>query len=281
MDVLRVLSLGAGVQSSTLALMAARGEIEPVHHAIFADTQTEPRKVYDWLDWLEAEIQRCPHPFPVHRVTKGDLYSDSLRVRTSKKSNNKYLSAKIPAFILAPDGTRGMFGRSCTADYKVSMIERKVKQLLGIKRFNERLPVMVHQLIGISMDEADRQKPSKHSVIKNVWPLLDLDMSRHDCLMWMRSRNYPEPPKSACIFCPFHSDAMWEEIKADKEEWAKVVWFERQLQAGAKADDVTRGVPYLHRDCVPIDEVVFKPKTNLKMYQRTLFGNECSGMCGV
>ena len=42
----RFLSLGAGVQSSTLALMIANGELEPVDSAIFADTGWEPRKVY-------------------------------------------------------------------------------------------------------------------------------------------------------------------------------------------------------------------------------------------
>ena len=49
-----VLSLGAGVQSSTLALMAAAGEVTPMPDAaIFADTQAEPAGVYRWLDWLE------------------------------------------------------------------------------------------------------------------------------------------------------------------------------------------------------------------------------------
>jgi len=41
---LRALSLGAGVQSTTLALMAAHGEIGPMPDcAIFADTGWEPQ----------------------------------------------------------------------------------------------------------------------------------------------------------------------------------------------------------------------------------------------
>lgn len=63
------LSLGAGVQSSTLALMAAAGEVTPMPDgAIFADTQAEPASVYRWLDRLETML-----PFPVHRVTAGSL----------------------------------------------------------------------------------------------------------------------------------------------------------------------------------------------------------------
>lgn len=59
-----IISLGAGVQSSTMALMAAAGEITPMPDcAIFADTQAEPKSVYKWLDWLEGQL-----PFPVIRV---------------------------------------------------------------------------------------------------------------------------------------------------------------------------------------------------------------------
>jgi hypothetical protein len=45
-EMIRIISLGAGVQSTTMALMAAHGEINPLPDcAIFADTQWEPRKV--------------------------------------------------------------------------------------------------------------------------------------------------------------------------------------------------------------------------------------------
>ncbi|MBP2230768.1 3'-phosphoadenosine 5'-phosphosulfate sulfotransferase (PAPS reductase)/FAD synthetase, partial [Azospirillum agricola] len=58
---LRVLSLGAGVQSTTLALMAATAEVGPMPDcAIFADTEWEPHGVYEHLDWLETQL-----PFPV------------------------------------------------------------------------------------------------------------------------------------------------------------------------------------------------------------------------
>ena len=39
---LRLLSLGAGVQSSTLALMLHKGQVPMVDCAIFADTMAEP-----------------------------------------------------------------------------------------------------------------------------------------------------------------------------------------------------------------------------------------------
>ena len=66
---LEIISLGAGVQSSVMALMAARGELTPMPSAaVFADTQWEPAGVYAHLDWLEQQL-----PFPTYRVTQGNL----------------------------------------------------------------------------------------------------------------------------------------------------------------------------------------------------------------
>ena len=48
---LRILSLGAGVQSSTLLMKIYNGEIAPVDYAIFADTGNEPQEVYDWFEF--------------------------------------------------------------------------------------------------------------------------------------------------------------------------------------------------------------------------------------
>ncbi len=68
---LRALSLGAGVQSTTLALMAAHGEIGPMPDcAIFADTGWEPQAVYDHLAWLMSPNVL---PFPVHIVSDGNI----------------------------------------------------------------------------------------------------------------------------------------------------------------------------------------------------------------
>jgi hypothetical protein len=56
MKKLRILSLGAGVQSSTLALIIEKGEIPMVDAGIFADVKGEPQAVYDWLNYLNYKI---------------------------------------------------------------------------------------------------------------------------------------------------------------------------------------------------------------------------------
>ena len=48
---INVLSLGAGVQSSTMALMSAKGELPKADCAIFADTGYEPKAIYNYLNY--------------------------------------------------------------------------------------------------------------------------------------------------------------------------------------------------------------------------------------
>ena len=50
----RVLSLGAGVQSTALLLMMIHGEIPKADAVIFSDTGWEPAAVYKHLEKLEV-----------------------------------------------------------------------------------------------------------------------------------------------------------------------------------------------------------------------------------
>lgn len=277
LEPMHILSLGAGVQSSTMALMAAKGEIGPMPDAaIFADTQGEPKAVYQWLDWLETQL-----PFPVHRVTRGNLAEDSLVLRVSGKSGNVYMKGLIPAYNVRPDGSVALFGRRCTADYKVVPILAKVRQLVAIPRGCK--DVRAVQWIGISTDEAHRMKPARVPWVENRWPLIEANMSRQACLVWMAKNGYPQPPKSACSFCPFHSDEEWKRLRdLDPEEFSRVAELEKRIQYAASKQTGsarTQGVPYLHRSGVHIDQVRFAEAP--AKAQLDLFGNECEGMCGV
>src|SRR5690606_29107344 len=123
-----ILSLGAGVQSSAMALMAAQGLWEDMPAlAVFADTQAESRRIYDWLDWIEKNL-----PYPVVRVTNGSLTEESLRIRQRKDGKGCWSKSLIPAFIKDQNGNRGIMGRACTADYKVKVIVKHAReQVIG------------------------------------------------------------------------------------------------------------------------------------------------------
>ncbi len=273
---IHILSLGAGVQSSTLALMAAKCEVGPMPTAaIFADTRAEPASVYKWLDWLEGQL-----PFPVYRVTAGSLTSASLKRHTNKTTGKPYYANLIPAYAKNEDGTSGLLGRTCTYRHKIVPIVKKSRELGKIKRGQKSVGVI--QWIGISLDEVSRMKPSRDPWSLHRWPLIELEMSRHDCLRWMERNGYPAPPRSACVYCPFKSDAEWRLLKRDEpNEFIGAVNFERALQethASVKTEGKRQSAPFLHNSMVPLDQIDFSEDTT----QGNLhFHNECEGMCGV
>jgi hypothetical protein len=301
---IHIISLGAGVQSSTLALMASCGEITPAPvAAIFADTQSEPGHVYTWLDELEGYLT-----FPLRRVTAGNLEEEILRERHNRKTGSPYYSTYIPAFVTSPKGKRGVLRRKCTYDFKLRPLEKDRRELIGkpaltawrrkhkaalkalreAKKAKKPMPLwawdecqsdpLAVAWVGISLDEISRVKPSREPWTVNRWPLIEKRMTRSDCVRWLESKGYRVPGKSACRYCPYHNDVMWQEMKENEPlEFAGAVQFERDFQAICRAGGAKQK-PYLHDSLVPLSEIDFRVKQN---GQRNLFNNECEGICGV
>ena len=265
---LTVISLGAGVQSSTMAIMAAKGDLPPVDCAIFADTGYEPKAVYKYLEFLKKIL-----PYPIHLVEKGNIRDDML---AAKGTTN---------FVVAPfftqnkiTGKKGMVMRQCTNDYKIQPIRTKIRELSGVDK-GKHFPKdkYVEQWIGISTDEIGRMKPARDKYILNRHPLIEANMSRQDCINYLKKENIPLPEKSACIVCPFHNDAYWHFMKTKRpEEFADAVDFDKQVRNISRKEDEQL---YSHRSCKPLDEVEFNKKEDDK--QLDMFNNECEGMCGV
>lgn len=272
---MNIISLGAGVQSSVMSLMAENGEITPSPDAaIFADTGSEPKGVYDWLDWIEDRLS-----FPVYRVSAGNLELDSLRLR-QKQDGSVYTKTLIPMF--TKNKTNGSYGmiirRTCTVDYKIKPILRKIRELAGIKRGQNN--VTVSNWIGISLDEASRMKDSPVPWASTRYPLVEKRMSRHDCLIWMKKNNYPTPPRSSCYFCPFHSNNEWRRMKTeDKISFEKAVHYEKLLIQTKSKTDNFGSVPFLHPKRISLDEIDFRSEEDNG--QLNLFINDCNGVCGT
>jgi hypothetical protein len=257
--------------------MAAHGEITPMpDFAVFADTQAEPPQVYEWLDWLEANV-----PYPVHRVTKGNLTEESLRVRTRKSDGGERVNNLIPFFGLMPNGEKvAAIGRKCTNDYKILPILKKIKEEVGIKR-GEKIS-KVTQWIGISWDEVQRMKESRFPWISHRFPLIETQTKRHECIAWMKAHGYPEPPRSACYYCPFHSDDEWRKLRNSSPElFKKAIDFDKQLRTVHKNHNKRLKMDvFLHKSCEPLDEIDFD--SDEEKGQLTWdFMAECEGMCGV
>ena len=274
---IRILSLGAGVQSSTLALMIEKGLVPMIDAAIFADTGAEPKKVYEWLNWLEKQVS-----FPVLRVANkhGSLTDNLIKVNKAEYVRG----TTIPMYTRDKiTGKKGILRRQCTATYKIEPVTKRIRELLGVG-FRIKVPKnkKVTQLFGISKDEVQRMRTSTYHYITFDYPLIDNRMSRADCLKWMENNGYPTPPRSACTYCPYHSNEEWRNVRKDKVEWDAVVKLDKQLRTGLYKCLPEKHNYYLHRSGLPLDEVDLDKEKNSKQLDME-FGmdNACEGMCGV
>jgi hypothetical protein len=272
-----VLSLGAGVQSTTIYLMALDGELDVKFDcAVFADTQEEPKDVYRHLDWMQS----LGGP-PIHVRTVGRLGDDLISGRNS--TGQRF--ASIPCFTTSREGeSQGMVQRQCTKEYKIEVIERYIRrELLGLIP-RQRVPagVTVNQYMGFSMDEPGRAARARLRFKQVRWgevhfPLFDLEMTRRDCVRYLEGRVPHEVPRSACVFCPFKNNREWQSLRDnDPEGWQRAVEVDKALRI--EGNVVNRGLDqklYVHRSCRPLDEA------NLGDDQPGLFDMECEGGCGL
>lgn len=256
---MRVLSLGAGVQSSTLLLMAREGELE-LDAAIFADTQWEPAAVYRHLEWLESVS-----PVPLERVTVGDIREVALHGWPGRR-----MFPSLPLHVRNRQGEHGMLRRQCTLEFKVKPIRRRLRELGA----TAASPIAL--LMGISLDEYERMRQADVRYVEHVYPLVERRLTRHDCQRWLIAHGYPVPPKSSCIGCPYHGNAYWRGLRDESPvEWADAVDFDASVRRLSRIDVDT----YLHADLVPLAEVDLRSPQDRG--QLDLFGAECSGVCGV
>ena len=261
---LTVIALGAGVQSSVMAMLAAAGEITPMPDAaIFADTQSEPQTVYDMVEWLTATM-----PYPVRTVTAGSVL-DSMR-------SPRRGFVTLPTFI---DGA-SMGKRQCTPNFKVVPIDREIRRLLGL-RYRQHWPKepAVEQWLGISVDEIQRARPSRRPAITMRYPLLELGLGRSDLVAWWQA-NAPSgaPPlaKSSCICCPYHARSNWlATLPGDLERAAQA---EDDMNTALAGDGLEP--QYLHRRRIPLRQAIAAERDHADSNPTLFDGGDCdSGYC--
>jgi len=293
MSTLNVLSLGAGVQSTALYLKFHRGEMPvTLDAAIFADTQEEPEAVYRHLEWLKS----LGGP-PILIGTAGKLGDDLVRGMSptgrSVRCKNGSRFASIPAFTTADEGeTVGITRRQCSKEYKTEVIGKVLRrEVLGLKPGRSpKKGVRVNQFIGISLDEAGRATRMQLNVpapkyINRQFPLIDQLQTRTDCVAYLADKVPHVTPRSACVFCPYHSDYEWNKQKTeDPEGWARSVEVDHALRdAGSVANRQMDQTMYLHRSCKPLELVQLDPTPpKARAIQLPMnFAPECEGVCGV
>jgi len=257
---LRVLSLGAGVQSTTLALMAKHGDIEMPDCAIFADTGWEPHEVYTHLDWLASVL-----PFPVHRTRRAGLDLGELTLAVARGERSQAGNQLVPFYT---DG--GLSPKQCSKEFKTRPVARAIRAMLP-EPPKRGCGHIVELLMGMSTDELQRLKVNERPWIRNRYPLVEKHMSRADCKHWLSERQY-SAPRSACIFCGYRSKREWARVLADPEDGPRVLAFDAAIRP------LMPSGAFLTPAHKPLAEIDFsEPETG----QGDLFANECEGMCAA
>lgn len=269
MSVKRLLSLGVGVQSSTVALMIEHGEIAPIELAIFSNPQAERSATYAYLEWLRTVVS-----FPIEEVCWKKGLTSNIEASVA---GGRFAGA--PFFAKTPRGA-GPLRRQCTREFKIQPIQRRIREWVGLEpgRPGPRKRILVEQLFGISLDEAAmRCRTSRVGWIHNAYPLVDLRMTRSDCELWLQRHGYPVPPRSACVYCPYKSNREWRELRdQDPAGWTEACRVDALIRA---SDRGVRDPLYVHRSLVPLPEVDLS--TAEDHGQVDAFAAECEGMCGV
>jgi len=256
----RCLSYGGGVQSSAMLVAACHGDLPDGVRpdvVIFADTQWEPVAVTDHVHFMTEYAAK--YGIKVVTVTHGPIRS-------------KRGASTMPLFTRNEGNDKGITLRQCTVDYKVNPIRKEIRRLLG---YAPRKPLKhdIEIWLGISIDEAQRMKPSRATRTVNRWPLIEMEWSREKCKRYIEQHNLPVPMKSSCIGCPYHSNKYFLDMKRQRpNEWNDVVLFDKQIRNEFKSP-ILKGTAYVHRNAEPLEKVY------LQEDQIELFGEECSGYC--
>lgn len=272
---MKILSLGVGVQSVTLYKMSSLGILPKVDYAIFADPGAEENETYEYLEYLKKWQIDNNGVLIIHSKLKDTIEKDLLQ----KTNSTGQRFASIPAFTLGEE-RKGQLRRQCTNEYKIVVVNKEIRRLYGLKKY-ARYPI-TEVWVGITLDEAIRATTdSKEKWKIKIYPFLNLGgkffdkpLTRQECIYWLIEHGYPVPPKSACYFCPYQGDRRLLYKKQNKPElWKKIINVDASIR-GSSIKGITHPL-YLHRSCRPIDEAY------LKEDQEELFGNDCTGMCGI
>jgi hypothetical protein len=156
----------------------------------------------------------------------------------------------------------------------------------------KRIPkgVTINQYFGISLDEAGRaQRITSRLRESKKWasphfPLIDLVYTRADCLTYLADKVPHQTPRSACVFCPYHSDAEWFRLReADPVGWNRAIQIDRALRDGQSVvNQNMRQAIFLHRSCQPLYQVTFDTRPTRRDLQMSMsFAAVCEGVCGV
>ena len=276
---LMVVSYGGGVQSTALLVLAAQGYI-PHRTFLFANVGDDSEHP-DTLRYVReiAFEYAASHGIEMHeldRVPKKGLSKGQVETLWGRLMRTESRSIPIP--VRMSNGAPGT--RSCTADFKIRVVGRWLKEH-GATAAN---PARV--AIGISVDELERATSRRDESYEIVeYPLLTIEhrlaprgANRNDCKRIIASAGLPIPPKSSCFFCPFHRPAVFaDQARTEPELFAKSVLLEDTINA--RRDKLGKDHVYLTRFGKPLSEVFANTQLSMLDDWDEDDGHRCGDRC--
>ena len=280
------MSFGGGVQSTTLALLALNrderllkvtgGRIPALY--LFADTGDERLVTVEHVERMRAWLVASGFAFEVLRRPQ------SLSEHVLSKARDGARGINMPpVFVVANDGRAMPVRRGCTAHFKVQLLDSHAKRVFKAQR---KAGGIVTQWYGMSYDEPQRLRTAAEPWRRYAYPLYDMRWTRWHCEQYLATQMYPEGDpvssvRSSCVYCPFHSDTEWRELRdGDPEGWARAIAFDTALRESNEPIAGLKSLAYVHRSRLPLGDVTL----DVPGGQGDLFSverEECHGVCGV
>ena len=224
-----VWSCGGGVQSTAIAALIYTGKIPKPDYAIMVDTGYEKTAVMNYVH--KTIIPKTAEIGLTLNIVKTADYTDQTII-----DPNGF--CVIPVFKKTADGNQKL-RTCCNNKWKVQVIRKWLKEQ-GVEQYIS--------LIGISTDESHRQRKAHKAYYKNNYPLIEMGMDRDDCINYIKSIGWDEPPRSSCYICGQQADGEWWRMAmTSQEDFKKAVLVEEGIQR-------INPTIYLHRSCRPLKE---------------------------
>lgn len=225
---MKILSFGAGMQSTALALMSCENAMSgdwkhplvPIYDAVlFCDLGFEP-------PWVSRQVEfvrdACHNAGIFFKVLEAPLYRDFLQNFGERRT------ISIPWWTVDESGHKSKMPRNCTIDYKVEVISKFVRwELLGYRKGQKLRPKdrKAHEMhMGFSAEEIKRCKESPSPLFVNKFPLVDMGLTRADNYAYIRNVWGLETKASACCFCPFHKNYFFQYLAENEpDEYRRLI----------------------------------------------------------
>lgn len=247
---MNILNYGGGRQTVALLVLVKRGVLPKPDRIIIADTGRENPSTWEYRDEIAEPLARSMGltiEIAPRSLAYVDLYSHQGTIL-------------IPVYTAT-----GKMTAFCSTEWKQRVVDRYIRQGGGPSA-SERT-----HWIGFALDERKRVKGHDG----RRYPLLELGLTKQDCIQVIEDAGLPLPPPSACWMCPNKSNEEWRYLR---DNYPAVFVQACDLDDEVRENDLFNGGTgvWLHHSRVPLRDA------DLEADDRREPSRQCGlGMCMI